>query len=304
MNTTDSENSPVEYCGYVALLGRPNVGKSTLLNKMLGQKISITSRKPQTTRHQITGIVTEDTCQAIFVDTPGIQQTHDSAIHRYMNRAASSTIHDVDVIVLLVDRLTWTEEDEHVVSSLADVKAPVILVINKVDRIVEKNKLLPHIQKLSGHLQWADIIPLSAKSGHNIDVLQAAIRKRLPERSHLYEAEQITDRSERFLAGELIREKIMRQMGDELPHKVAVEIESFRDEPKIVHINAVIWVERDGQKKMVVGKKGEQIKSIGTQAREDIEVMLDKKVMLNLWVKVKSSWSDDDRMLKTLGYAD
>lgn len=292
------------YCGHVALLGRPNVGKSTLLNKLLGQKISITSRKPQTTRNQITGINTDKNYQTIFVDTPGIQQTFDSPIHRYMNKAASSTIHDVDVIVFLVDRLTWTEEDDHVVESLTDASAPIILAINKVDRIVEKNKLLPHIQSLSSRLRWADIIPISAKSGHNIDELENAINKRLPEGEHLYDAEQITDKSERFLVAEIVREKIMRQMGDELPHKVAVEIESFNTEAALVRISAVIWVEREGQKKMIVGKSGERIKAIGTQAREDIEILLGQKVMLNLWAKVKSSWSEDSRMLKSLGYSE
>ena len=298
---TDSKNI---YCGYVALLGRPNVGKSTLLNRILGQKISITSRKPQTTRHRITGIDTQANYQTVYVDTPGIQTKHDTAIHRYMNRAASSTIGDVDVIVFIVDRLAWTEEDKYVVKSLGNAKVPVILVINKVDRIVDKNKLLPHIQFLSSHLKWADIIPLSAKSGHNVDLLQQAIRKRLPLRDHFYDADQVTDRSERFLAAELIREKIMRQMGDELPHKVAVEIESYKQEEKIVRINALIWVERDGQKKIIIGKRGEQIKKLGTDARKDIELLIDQKVMLTLWVKVKGSWSDDDRMLKSLGYAD
>lgn len=291
-----------QYCGYVALVGRPNVGKSTLLNNLLGQKISITSRKPQTTRHRITGIDTRDNYQSIFVDTPGIHQTQTNAMNRYMNRAASSTIADVDVVVFIVDRLTWNEEDELVVKNLVDARAPIILVINKVDRIVEKNRLLPHIQTLSTHLSWADILPISAKTGYNVDDLRRAINKRLPQRDHLYEADQITDRSERFMAAELIREKLMRQCGDELPYQVAVEIERYKQEENIVHIHALIWVERDGQKKIIIGKAGEQIKKIGIDARKDIEVMTDQKVMLKLWVKVKSSWSDDERMLKSLGY--
>lgn len=298
-----SANEP-QYCGYVALLGRPNVGKSTLLNRMLGQKISITSRRPQTTRHRITGIDTDGSYQTVFVDTPGIQNKHDSAIHRYMNRAASSAINDVDVIVMVVDRLSWTEEDKYVADSIANAGVPVILVINKVDRVVDKNKLLPHMQELAKHLTWADVVPLSAKSGHNVDLLKKAIYRRLPERQHFYDAEQITDRSERFLAAELIREKLMRQMGDELPHKAAVEIEKFQVQNNTTHINALIWVERDGQKKIVIGKNGEKIKQIGIDARIDIEKMLDTKVMLTLWVKVKGSWSDDDRMLKSLGYSD
>jgi GTP-binding protein Era len=293
-----------QFCGYVAILGRPNVGKSTLLNKLLGQKISITSRKPQTTRHRIIGIDTKDDYQTIFVDTPGVQRKHDSAIHRYMNRAATSTIEDVDAIILVVDRLNWTDEDEYVVQSIRQSSAPVILAINKVDHLVEKNRLLPHIQALSAKLAWADVVPVAAKTGYNLEPLQAAIRKRLPARAHFYDAEQVTDRSERFLAAEIVREKIMRMMGDELPHKVAVEIEQYNTTSKLVTISAVIWVERDGQKKILIGVKGEKLKLIGSQARADIEVLVDQKVMLKLWVKVKGSWSDDERMLKSLGYAD
>jgi len=289
-----------QFCGYVAILGRPNVGKSTLLNKLLGQKISITSRKPQTTRHRIIGIDTKDDYQTIFVDTPGVQRKHDSAIHRYMNRAATSTIEDVDAIILVVDRLNWTDEDEYVVQSIRQSSAPVILAINKVDHLVEKNRLLPHIQALSAKLAWADVVPVAAKTGYNLEPLQAAIRKRLPARAHFYDAEQVTDRSERFLAAEIVREKIMRMMGDELPHKVAV----YKTTSKLVTISAVIWVERDGQKKILIGVKGEKLKLIGSQARADIEVLVDQKVMLKLWVKVKGSWSDDERMLKSLGYAD
>jgi len=293
-----------QFCGYVAILGRPNVGKSTLLNKLLGQKISITSRKPQTTRHRIVGIDTKDEYQTIFVDTPGVQRRHDSAIHRYMNRAATSTIEDVDAIILVVDRLNWTDEDEYVVQSIRQSSAPVILAINKVDHLVEKNRLLPHIQALSAKLAWADVVPVAAKTGYNLEPLQSAIRKRLPARAHFYDAEQVTDRSERFLAAEIVREKIMRMMGDELPHKVAVEIEQYKTTSKLVTISAVIWVERDGQKKILIGVKGEKLKLIGSQARADIEVLVDQKVMLKLWVKVKGSWSDDERMLKSLGYAD
>ncbi len=291
-------------CGTVALVGRPNVGKSTLLNRIVGQKVSITSRKPQTTRHRITGIHTEGDCQTIFVDTPGIQQQYDSAMHRYMNKAASSTFDDVDVIVFLIDRLEWSEADQFVCDALKNASAPVLLVINKVDRVLDKNKLLPYIQSLSSQLSWADIVPLSAKSGQNVDRLQAAISQRLPHGEHIYDAEQMTDRSIRFLSTELIREKIMRQLGDELPHKVAVEIERFDEQPAIIHIDALIWVERDSQKKILIGKQGERIKAIGIDARRDIEFMCDKKVMLKLWVKVKSSWSDDDQMLRSLGYSD
>ncbi|NND37960.1 MAG: GTPase Era [Pseudomonadales bacterium] len=293
-----------QYCGYVAIVGRPNVGKSTLLNKILGQKISITSRKPQTTRHQVMGIDTHEQYQTVFVDTPGVQRKHDSAIHRYMNKAATSAMLDVDVVVLVVDRLQWTEEDAFVAASIKPTEAPVILAINKVDRLVEKARLLPHIQSLASELSWADIIPVSAKSGHNVDALQGAIRKRLPEQAHFFPAEQITDRSERFLVAEIIREKIMRAMGEELPHKAAVEIERFESEARLTTISALIWVERDGQKKILVGKSGANLKAIGSEARTDIERLLDTKVMLKLWVKVKASWSDDERMLQSLGYSE
>ncbi|MBT8148990.1 MAG: GTPase Era [Pseudomonadales bacterium] len=298
------QNKVKQFCGYVALLGRPNVGKSTLLNRMLGQKISITSRKPQTTRHRIIGIDTDAQYQTVFVDTPGVQRKHDSAMHRYMNRAATSTIEDVDVIIFMVDRLVWTAEDEYVVQSIREAKAPVILAINKVDMLVEKNRLLPHIQELSGKFAWADVVPVAAKTGYNLEPLQSAIRKRLPEQEHFYAAEQVTDRSERFLAAEIIREKIMRSMGDELPHKVAVEIEQYEVSARLATIAAIIWVEREGQKKILIGRQGEKLKAIGSRAREDIEQMVECKVMLKLWVKVKSSWSDDERMLKSLGYTE
>ena len=298
-----TQSSP-EFCGLVAIVGRPNVGKSTLLNILLGQKISITSRKPQTTRHRITGIDTRDQYQAIFVDTPGIHQTQTNAMNRYMNRAATSTIADVDVTVFVVDRLSWDQEDELVVQGLVAAKSPVILVLNKIDRLTDKSRLLPHIQSLASVFDWSEVLPLSAKTGYQLDQLRVAIYQRLPQQSHLYDADQITDRSERFMAAELIREKLMRQCGDELPYQVAVEIESFNHQGHVIHINALIWVEREGQKKIIIGRAGEQIKKIGTDARKDIEIMTEQKVMLKLWVKVKSSWSDDERMLKSLGFDD
>ena len=291
-----------QLCGYVALVGRPNVGKSTLLNRVLGQKISITSSKPQTTRHRIHGINTQGHIQTVYVDTPGLHSEQPNTMNRYMNRAASSAILDVDVIVFLVDRLQWTEEDDYVVENLRKANAPIILAINKVDRIVEKHRLLPHIQALSSKLHWADVVPISAKSGHNIDALEQAIVKRLPEQGHHFPEDQVSDRSERFLAAEMIREKIMRQLGAELPYRVAVEIEAWREEGKVAHIDANIWVEREGQKKILIGAGGQRLKQIGMDARREIEVMTGSKVMLKLWVKVKRSWSDDDRLLRSLGY--
>ncbi|MDX1452107.1 MAG: GTPase Era [Oleiphilaceae bacterium] len=291
-------------CGFVAIVGRPNVGKSTLLNRILGQKLSITSRRPQTTRHQILGIKTEGDMQVVYVDTPGLHLKEHKAINRYMNKAASSSLQDVDVVIFLVDRTRWTDEDEMVLSKVKQAKAPVILAINKVDRSNDKGSLLPHLRTLADKHEFADLIPVSAKQGHNVEELEALVAKHLPQSMHFYPEDQITDRSQRFLAAELVREKIMRQLGEELPYSVTVEIEEFKHDGKTLHISALILVERSGQKKIVIGDKGEQIKIIGRDARKDMERMFDTKVMLNLWVKVKSGWSDDERALRSLGYRD
>ncbi len=288
--------------GYVAIVGRPNVGKSTLLNRILGQKLSITSRKPQTTRHQIIGIKTEDNNQVVYVDTPGLHKDGGKAINRYMNRAASAAFKDVDVIVFIVDRSHWTEEDDIVLEKLQYLTIPVILAVNKVDRIQDKNSLLPRLGPLAEKMNFAEIIPLSAKQGTNVEALEKLIIARLPEGEHYFPEDQITDRSSRFLAAELVREKIMRQLGDELPYQMTVEIEEFGFDSGVLHISALILVERDSQKNIVIGKQGERIKRIGQEARLDMEEMFDNKVMLNLWVKVKSGWSDDERALRTLGY--
>tara|TARA_R110000772_G_scaffold141114_4_gene250467 strand:- start:104123 stop:105031 length:909 start_codon:yes stop_codon:yes gene_type:complete len=291
-------------CGYVAIVGRPNVGKSTLLNHLLGQKISITSRKPQTTRNQVLGIKTEDDCQIIFVDTPGLHQAEARAINRYMNRAASSAIRDVDVIVMVVDRTAWTDEDEWVLQRVRQAALPTLLVVNKVDLLENKQLLLPHLQALAEKMPEATIVPLSALRGQNLDALEGEIRQRLPQSTHFFPEDQITDRSQRFLAAEMVREKIMRQLGDELPYAVAVEIEEFRQEGAILNISALILVERDGQKRILIGEGGGRLRSIGTDARRDMERLFDSKVMLRLWVKVKSGWSDDERALRSLGYDD
>jgi GTP-binding protein Era len=291
-------------CGYVAIVGRPNVGKSTLLNHLLGQKISITSRKPQTTRNQVLGIKTEDDCQIIFVDTPGLHQAEARAINRYMNRAASSAIRDVDVIVMVVDRTAWTDEDEWVLQRVRQAAVPTLLVVNKVDLLENKQVLLPHLQALAEKMPEATIVPLSALRGQNLDALEGEIRQRLPHATHFFPEDQITDRSQRFLAAEMVREKIMRQLGDELPYAVAVEIEEFRQEGAILNISALILVERDGQKRILIGERGSRLRSIGTDARRDMERLFDSKVMLRLWVKVKSGWSDDERALRSLGYDD
>ena len=306
MTESDLSTVPSEHrrCGYVAIIGRPNVGKSTLMNCILGQKISITSRRPQTTRHQILGIKTEGEVQVIYVDTPGLHLKEPKAINRYMNKAASDSLKDVDVIVFMVDRTRWTDEDEFVLGKIKAAKAPVILVINKVDQANDKEALLPQLQRLSEKYAFAEMIPISAKQGHNIAQLEQVIDRLLPVSVHYFPEDQITDRSQRFLAAELVREKIMRQLGEELPYSVTVEIEEFKQIKSILHISALILVEREGQKKIVIGDKGEQLKIIGRDARKDMESLFDSKVMLNLWVKVKGGWSDDERALKSLGYLD
>lgn len=291
-------------CGYAALVGRPNVGKSTLLNHILGQKISITSRKPQTTRHRILGIKTEAGTQTIYVDTPGIHSDQPRAINRQMNRTATSVLQDVDVVVLLIDKLRWTAEDDLVLSHLAQVRAPVILAINKVDQLDDKEALLPFIEESSARYAFKDIVPISALKGSNLDTLESLIGNLLPAAEYFFPEDQITDRNLRFIAAELIREKIMRQLGEELPYATAVEIEQFSQQDEVFHIDATILVERAGQKGIVIGKGGERLKKIGSDARQDMEKTFDSKVMLNLWVKVRSGWSDDERALQSLGYSD
>lgn len=291
-------------CGYVAIVGRPNVGKSTLLNYLLGQKISITSRKPQTTRHQVLGIKTEGADQIVFVDTPGLHKAAGKAINRYMNRAATSAIKDVDLVLMVVDRTAWTEEDDMVLQQVVQSGLPTILVVNKVDLLEDKAELLPHLETLAKKAEFASIVPLSALRRHNIDELEAEILGYMPESVHLFPEDQITDRSQRFLAAEIVREKIMRQLGDELPYAVTVEIEDFSQDGNVLHISALILVETKGQKKIVIGDGGSRLRAIGTEARTDMEPLFDSKVMLRLWVKVKSGWSDDERALRSLGYED
>lgn len=291
-------------CGYAAIVGRPNVGKSTLLNHLIQQKISITSRKPQTTRQNVTGVKTQGDVQIIFVDTPGMHRKQTKAINRYMNRVATSATLDVDVVLFVVDRTIWTSDDDNVVERLQQSKVPVILVINKMDCQEDKAALIPHLAQLQERLNPAEIIPVSALRGYNLDRLEEQIVKRLPLGIHLFPEDQITDKSSRFLAAELIREKITRQLGAELPYQIAVEIDQFIDENTLITIAATILVERDGQKRILIGEGGSRLKSIGTAARVDMETMFDAKVMLKLWVKVKAGWSDDDRALRSLGFND
>ena len=288
----------------MAIVGRPNVGKSTLLNHLLGQKLCITSRKPQTTRHTLLGIKTEGEFQMIFVDTPGIHTNQERAINRVMNRSAASVIADVDVVIFVVDRFEWSEADEYVAKYLSNNDVPLIVAVNKVDMIDDKEALLPHLKFLSSKVDAKEFIPLSALRRTNLDELEIKIKGYIPQKMHLYPEDQITDRSEKFLAAEIVREKITRQLGAEVPYQVTVEIEEFRAEKKITHISALILVERDGQKKIIIGTNGERLKKIGEQARADIESLLGCKVMLRTWVKVRSGWSDDERALRSLGYMD
>lgn len=304
MNDITRPEDPESRCGFVAIVGRPNVGKSTLLNHILGQKLSITSRKPQTTRHQVLGIKTVGPVQAIYVDTPGMHEDEPRALNRYMNKAATSALIDVDVVVFVVDQMNWTTADDMVLEKLSKLRCPVILAVNKVDKVQKRDTMLPHLQELANKRDFAEIIPLSALKGQNLAPLEEAVGRYLPQSVHFYPDDQITDRSERFLASEIVREKITRQLGAELPYSVAVEIEEFRRRGNTLHVAALILVEREGQKKIIIGDKGERLRTIGTESRVDMERLFDSKVMLRLWVKVKRGWADSDRALKSLGMND
>ncbi len=291
-------------CGMVAIVGRPNVGKSTLLNHLLGQKISITSRKPQTTRHRILGVSTRDEVQIVYVDTPGLHRSEGKALNRVMNRAALKAISDVDVVLLVVDRLAWNAADEEALEAVRRTRKPVLLVINKTDRLESREALLPHIETLRQKHDFAAIVPVSALRGNNLEALEREIAALLPQATHLFPQDQLTDRSERFMVAEIVREKLIRQLGEELPYASAVQIEEFRTERAVVHISALILVDKPGQKAIVIGQGGARLKQVGAEARADIERLLGTKVMLRLWVKVRSGWADDERALASLGYND
>ncbi|ASQ45483.1 GTPase Era [Legionella clemsonensis] len=292
------------YCGYIALVGRPNVGKSTLLNRLLHQKLSITSRKPQTTRHSILGIQTVDDYQYVYVDTPGIHQGSKKVMNRMMNKTAKSVLRDVDAIAFLVEGTHWTEEDEYVLRLIKQVNVPCLLLINKVDKIADKTQLLPFIEKLSSLHQFVKIIPLSAKTGTQVEEFEQVIKDYLPEGPHLFADDQFTDRPIRFLCAELLREKVFRLCGQELPYSTTVEIESYKDEGNLVRIHALILVEKENHKRIIIGDKGKKLKEMATSARLDMEKLLGKKVFLQCWCKVKTGWADDERILKQLGYDD
>lgn len=301
---TDTTTPPPFRCGYVSIVGRPNVGKSTLLNRLVGQKVSITSRKPQTTRHRILGIKSVEHAQLVYVDTPGVHRDTPRAINRHMNRAALGAMQDVDAVVFVVEGLQWEDDDQYVLDALQETRAPVLLVVNKVDEISEKETLLPHLQKLGALRTFAEVVPMSARKGTNIETLEQRLINLLPVSEPIYDLEQVTDRSERFIAAEFIREKLMRSLGQEVPYALTVEIEQFKMDGALRRIAAVILVEREGQKRIVIGKGGSGLKDVGRAARLEMEKMFGGKVFLELWVKVREGWSDDERALRSLGYTD
>lgn len=287
--------------GYLAIVGCPNVGKSTLMNRLIGAKLSITSSKAQTTRHRIHGILTTEACQYVFVDTPGFQMQHRTALNRAMNRTVNSALADVDVILFVIDAKRWRSEDREVLARLpAD--RPIVLVINKVDRLTDKNALLPLMAAIANEHAFADIVPVSAEKGENLDTLLKVAGKHLPEAAPIFAPDELTDRSERFLAAELLREKLFRNLGEELPYGIAVEIEKYEEVDGVRRIHAAVIVDRDAHKAIVIGRGGERLKRVASDARKDMEKLFGGKVWLETWVKVKSGWADDERALKSLGY--
>jgi GTPase len=290
--------------GYVAIVGQPNVGKSTLMNFLLGMKLSITSRKPQTTRHSILGINTLGDTQIVYVDTPGIHIQEARAMNRYLNRAAIAALYDVDLVVFMVSELNWNDQDEKVLSVLKKTDKPVILVLNKVDKIKDKKALLPQIEKLSALYDFVKCVPLSAKNPEHVQAFQQDLLAFIPQGAHHFEPDQLTDRNDRFVASEIVREKLMRSLGEELPYSISVTVEDFSEGDDLIKVNVIIWVERDSQKAIVIGKKGEKLKLASTEARKDMQVYFEKKVFLRCWVKVKKGWSDDERILNQLGYTE
>ncbi len=302
MTKVSTKNEQELRCGYVALLGRPNVGKSTLMNRILGQKLSIVTAKPQTTRQQIAGIKTTGRGQVIYLDTPGIHLAAKRALNRYMNRIARAALNDVDIVLFLIEAGRWTREDENVVRALSSSNAPVVLVVNKVDLVEDKPRLLTFLDKEVDTSRFDQVLMVSAKKGQGVDDLEDLVFKMLPFSRPYYDADQFTDRSERFLAAELIREQLMTRLHQELPYSLTVEIEEFKREKKLLRIGAVIWMERESQKHIVIGKGGQVLKQVGTRARVALEELFDQKVFIRLWVKVSRDWSDSEKALRQLGF--
>jgi GTPase len=290
--------------GTVAIVGRPNVGKSTLLNRILGQKLVITSHKAQTTRHAVLGIKTRNEGQMVFVDTPGIHERGDSALNRYLNRTARAAVVDVDLALFVVESLYWTDEDAKALAAIAAAGVPAIAAVNKVDTVKDKTRLLPYLQELGNRHGFLAVVPVSASSGTQLEELELAILAALPEGEYAYPADQITNRPERFFAAELLREQLMQRYGEELPYQTTVQIERFEDEGGCYRIHALIWVQRPGQKAIVIGNRGEALKATATQARLEMQKLFGCPVHLEVWVKVKKSWSSDEASLAGLGYGD
>lgn len=287
----------------VAIVGRPNVGKSTILNRILGQKVSITSRKPQTTRHRIMGIDSVDNKQAIYVDTPGLHGDEQRAINRLMNRAASSSFADVSLVLFVIEGTRWTSDDDLVLEKIKQSGLPCWLIVNKIDKVADQSELLDTLSALSKKHDFVNVMPISAKQGKQVENLRQRVFDQLPKSEFYFPEDYVTDRSSRFMAAEIIREKLMRFTGDELPYSVTVEIEQFKTtESGVFHIHGLILVERASQKPMIIGKKGAHLKTMGAEARKDMENLFENKVFLELWVKVKSGWADDERALRSLGY--
>ena len=290
------------YCGYISIIGKPNVGKSSIINKILEKKVSITSRKSQTTRNNILGVKTDQNKQMIFIDTPGMHIKSQRTMNKILNKSAQSIVEDSDLVLLVVQRLTIDAEDKSIISKLRDTNSLTICVINKIDQIKNKNELLPFIEQLTTEYGFDSIIPISAETGQNLDELINLIKKNLPENDHIYDEKlSISDNSNRFMISELIREKIIRKLGDELPHDTYVDIEDIKEKKDITHINATIFVNRQSQKQIVIGSGGKNLKIIGEQARADIEEFLKTKVFLKTWVKVKKNWNTDTSFIHSLG---
>ena len=295
-------SSTTKKTGMVSLIGKTNVGKSTLLNQLVEQKVSITSRKPQTTRQRLLGIKTEGSNQIIYVDTPGFHQGHKRALNKFMNKTALSSIEGVDIILFVVDALNFSQTDEHLLSQVSTKDNQVMLVINKIDKVAKKEKLIPFVEEVTKLFPFLEVIPISALKRKNIDILEKEITKRLPVGAHLYPEDQIAGSSERFLASEIIREKCISRVGDEIPYRLSVVIDNFKEEDKLITIDGTIYIEKSSQKGIVIGEQGKRLKAIGTAARKDLERMLDNKVMLRLWVKVKKDWTNDRSALNFMGY--
>lgn len=292
----------MSFCGVVSIAGRPNVGKSTLLNCLIGQKLSITAHKPQTTRHSILGIQTKDDTQVIYVDTPGIHVTGTRKLNQVLNRTASSSLHDVNLVILLVQSMVWNDDDQRAFDLVSNTGLPFLIAVNKIDTIKHKEELLPYLTRIPQHKMLKEVFLISARKGKGVDALVSAVQGHIPEAPWRYDEDELTDRSSKFLAAEAVREQLTRLLSAELPYALSVDIETFEVAPDLLRIGAVIWVEKNSQKRIVIGKGGAQLKEVGTRARQTLETLFDNKVFLQLWVRVKEGWADDERALRSLGY--